>query len=147
MEWTEALTEIINRTGHERYRALCADDHPDREAWRARMLEMATGEPAPPVDYPSRWQMARNLAGAVGRAVSAVAHGETVTVPAEVHEERLAICRGCEQFDPGPARCRICGCYTNVKLWGAQESCPLPEPKWHRWEAKSDGDDAGGVRG
>jgi hypothetical protein len=41
MSWEADLELVINRTKHERYRQLCADDHPDHEIWRARMIEKA----------------------------------------------------------------------------------------------------------
>ena len=48
MTWQEALEIVMVRTGHEPYRRLTADDHPDREIWRARMIAKARGAPPPP---------------------------------------------------------------------------------------------------
>jgi hypothetical protein len=48
-DWREHLEIVIDRSrnggrfGHERYRELTADTHPDHEAWRRRITEMATG--------------------------------------------------------------------------------------------------------
>jgi hypothetical protein len=134
MDWKEALEVVVSRTKHEPFRRGCADDNPDKEKWRARMIEMATGGSPAPAAYPSALAMAGSAAAALGRAASAVVHGEAVLVPAEEFDRRLAICRGCEQFDPGPARCRICGCWTNQKLGLATEQCPLEPPRWGRWE-------------
>lgn len=53
MDWREALDVVVGRTGHGRFRSLCADDHPDRMIWRSRMIERATGEAAPIVDAAS----------------------------------------------------------------------------------------------
>jgi hypothetical protein len=44
MDWTEALEMMVARTHHERYRMLCADSHPDHEAYRVLMIRLATGE-------------------------------------------------------------------------------------------------------
>jgi hypothetical protein len=58
VDWTEALEIVIERSrggqryGHERFRALCAEGHPDREIWRARMVETATGTPPLPSPEP-----------------------------------------------------------------------------------------------
>jgi hypothetical protein len=84
--------------------------------------------------YPSLAEQAGNLLAAAGRIVAAAVQGEAIMVPAAVLEERKSICAGCEQFDPGPGRCRLCGCYTSRKLTLATESCPLDPPKWNRWE-------------
>jgi hypothetical protein len=46
MEWVEALERRVARTGNERYRLLCADDHPDHEAWRANIVASESGIPA-----------------------------------------------------------------------------------------------------
>jgi hypothetical protein len=55
--WPAALDLVVSRTGHERYRVLCAEDYRDhlgrpdpttRDAYRALMVTLATGEPAPP---------------------------------------------------------------------------------------------------
>jgi hypothetical protein len=45
MDWPEALELVILRTGHERYRDLCADEHPDHEEWRRKIIARATGRP------------------------------------------------------------------------------------------------------
>jgi hypothetical protein len=50
MNWTESLDIVVSRTGHERYRELCADANPDvgqRDAYRALMIRQATDEPEP----------------------------------------------------------------------------------------------------
>jgi hypothetical protein len=45
MTWEEALDLIVARTGHHRYRDLCADTWPDHAAYRALVIRLATGEP------------------------------------------------------------------------------------------------------
>jgi hypothetical protein len=55
MRWTEALDIIIARTGHERYRDLCADDNPDvvqRDAYRGLVVRLALGLPLEPTAAP-----------------------------------------------------------------------------------------------
>ena len=44
-------------------------------------------------------------------------------VSTEVQERRLATCATCEHHTG--LRCRICGCFTNVKSRLAHESCPI----------------------
>ena len=55
MTLDDALTIVIARTGHERYRWLTSDANPDatqRDGYRASILRQA-GAPAPPVPAPS----------------------------------------------------------------------------------------------
>lgn len=129
-----ALAEAIRRTGIERYRYLCLE-HPSEEV-RVQYRELVrsiAGRPAS--DYPSLFAQAGNLAGAVGRVISAVVHGEPVKVSEEVYAERLAICLPCE-FNgarPDGVRCTKCGCPgKNLvglgKLQLATERCPIG--KW-----------------
>lgn len=139
MDWTEALEQVVARTGHRRYNELCDESQPGHLEWRRRMVERATGEAPTPAAYPSLFAMARNAIGAVGRVVKAAAKGESIRVPAEVLERRRAICGSCEQFDAPAGRCRLCGCYTATKLTLAQERCPLDAPRWDRWEKPADG--------
>lgn len=136
MDWQRALDEVVARTGHERFRALCADSNPDaaqRAAYRDTVLRMAGGAPAAdpeanPTAYPSWGEQAANFAGAVGRAAAAAVRGEDVLVPDAEYEERLATCRACEFFDAGAGRCRACGCITVAKARLATERCP--KRKW-----------------
>ncbi|MHB1559309.1 MAG: hypothetical protein ACYC61_17805 [Isosphaeraceae bacterium] len=138
MDWTEALEITVARTGHERYRVLCAEDHPDHEMHRRRMVERATGEaptPAPaPATFPSLFRQGANLAGAVGRVVVAAAQGRPLAVPAEIHAARRAICLSCEHNTArsvGAVTCGRCGC-GGAKLQLATEACPVG--KWTRYE-------------
>ncbi len=63
---------------------------------------------------------AKAAAGFVGSG------GQTVSVA--VRQERLQVCRGCE-YHTG-LRCRVCGCFTTVKVRLPHEACPLG--KWPR---------------
>jgi hypothetical protein len=47
MTWQEALDAIVVSTGHERFRVLCAAENPDtpqRDGYRALVLQQVTGE-------------------------------------------------------------------------------------------------------
>jgi tetratricopeptide (TPR) repeat protein len=48
------------------------------------------------------------------------------TVPRSAYEKRLAICETCEHFTG--VRCRVCGCFANVKASMFYEECPIG--KW-----------------
>jgi hypothetical protein len=131
VDWTEALDLVVARTGHVRYRELCADEHPEHEIHRRRVIEKATGMPPTPEGYPSLFAQTRNLAGAVGRVISAVVQGQAVKVEPSVYYERLAICRSCEHNGEAPLgfRCKLCGC-RGLKLELAPEQCPDNPPRW-----------------
>ena len=58
------------------------------------------------------------------------------TVPLDVFNERVAICRSCEEFCPAwgssgqpVSVCKKCGC-TASKMLNPEQQCPLKPPKW-----------------
>ena len=65
------------------------------------------------------------------RAVANWAKRGFTTVTQLQHDDRLAICNGCEFWNPkarfGLGKCGKCGC-TALKLWLPAEKCPLQ--KW-----------------
>ncbi len=70
------------------------------------------------------------MAGNAARAAAGfVADGFRV-VSEEEQERRMAICRGCEHFDPEHGRCRLCGCVAALKTRIASQHCPDDPPKW-----------------
>lgn len=129
MTWEAALELVIERSrgagrfGHERYRSLCADGHPDHPIWRARMVEMATGRPPRPPRAPGPWRLAGNALAALWRVARALAARRPVRAPRRVVERRRAICGACPAWDAARGRCNRCGCRA-VKLELATESCP-----------------------
>jgi hypothetical protein len=127
MNWRDAL-EVVAARGLGRYRLLCSDDNPDpdqREGYRAIVVRMA-GEPAPesPPAYPSIVAMAANLAST---AAAFAASGFELADDAE-KARRLAICHACPDFDAGQGRCRLCGCFAEVKVRVGVAGCPAG--KW-----------------
>jgi hypothetical protein len=51
----------------------------------------------------------------------------SVTADSPMSERRLAICKGCDQWDG--SRCKQCGCFTGLKVRLPAEACPIG--KWH----------------
>lgn len=51
----------------------------------------------------------------------------SVTADSPMSKRRLAICKGCDQWDG--SRCRQCGCFTGLKVRLPAEACPIG--KWH----------------
>src|SRR6185312_12076737 len=91
---------------------------------RSAMPERLEPPAAAPPQYPPLAQQAVNLARSLWDWATS---GLKMATDAEV-SRRLAICEGCPQYDREPARCRLCGCYTQAKIRLRTERCP--EEKW-----------------
>ena len=76
---------------------------------------------------PSFFQMARNA----GASMVNHAMNSFQSVPANVKEERIKICEGCEHYNSESTRCDECGCFINIKAGWASEKCPID--KWDMW--------------
>ena len=87
-------------------------------------------QPDAKLKYPSLFQQAVNASKAVGSVVASAIRGESVTVPQEEQDRRLAICLSCDKYDPQQHRCRLCGCFANLKVRLAGQHCPDDPPKW-----------------
>jgi hypothetical protein len=77
---------------------------------------------------PSLTTQVKSLASAVKNlAMSGFAFA-----PGELYNERVAICKGCPQWDPSAflntGKCNLCGCSTQAKLRLPLEKCPID--KW-----------------
>jgi hypothetical protein len=79
--------------------------------------------------YPSVGEQGQNLAKFTFQVIKKALQNEALFVSSEVKQERLAICRGCDRFDPGQNRCKECGCFLDQKASYAIDSCPL-----HKWD-------------
>jgi hypothetical protein len=93
-----------------------------------RLICGSSDHPSPA--YPSMTTMIGSALGAAGRVISAIAHGESITVSAEEQSRRLEICHACDRYVPSADRCSVCGCRATWKARLKTEHCPLPEPKW-----------------
>ena len=82
------------------------------------------------IEYPSLFQQAVNLTHAAGSVIASAVRGVPLGVPQEEQDRRLAICHACDKFDPKQGRCRLCGCFANLKARIASEHCPDEPPKW-----------------
>lgn len=128
MTLSEAIEIVIGRTKHERYRWLCSEDNPDvvqRERYRFLVMQQASNGHH---DYPALRDQLGNAVSAMERVASAFTHGDQVMVDPAEQVRRLSICYRCEFFDGG--RCRLCGCFANLKTRLATEHCPHDPPKW-----------------
>jgi hypothetical protein len=73
---------------------------------------------------PSILQMSKNL------ATSTIKHLANGAAAASSDQQKLrsSICESCDFFDADSKRCNSCGCFVNIKVTWASESCP--EGKW-----------------
>jgi hypothetical protein len=46
--------------------------------------------------------------------------------------ERLEICKACEEYDSDTSRCKKCGCFMKAKTMWPSSKCPLD--KWSSFE-------------
>jgi len=88
---------------------------------------------SPPAAFPPLPQQARNVAGAIFRALQALSQGEPVLSPEATLRARLTICRGCissvpKEVDVEHRRCVACGCYLFAKAKLETETCP--DARW-----------------
>jgi hypothetical protein len=113
-------------------RRLCELIAAGREDYRIYVDEMTkagadASEPSPP----TLTERIASLVGAIGTHVAAGMPRATT----EQRAARLAICRGCENYDVG--WCKACGCYLRIKTSLATERCPLDPPLWDRLTSPS----------
>jgi len=81
---------------------------------------------APPATDPKVGPGLLRMALSATKAMAAFLGSGLKTTPVDVQEARLAVCRSCSHHTG--LRCRICGCFTNVKSRMAHERCPIG--KW-----------------
>ena len=104
------------REAMERVRA----DHLRQQAEDSTYWERDKAAQAAAQQTPAHGPM-HYIAGAAKAVVA------SVTADSPMSERRLAICKGCDQWDG--SRCRQCGCFTGLKVRLPDEACPIG--KWH----------------
>jgi hypothetical protein len=119
----------VLKTGHTRF---CQLIDPANPSYRPKAVDsvismtMENYKPDSPKVLPTLTQQAKNLTRSISRYIKS---GGGV-VSQEVKQKRLAICRGCEFYEPEEQRCLECGCYLQIKASLPSETCPLEIPKW-----------------
>lgn len=149
MNWSEAIEIEISRRGHQRWRVLCDESHPDHEIHRKRIVEMATGEISsspstpmvarvvatppnpcggcgspPPSIANVQPSLAQQAATAAQAATRWAANGFRVASD-ETQASRRSACNSCEHRDAARDRCNICKCFLVLKLKLPKERCPI----------------------
>jgi hypothetical protein len=67
---------------------------------------------------------------AVFRTLKFLKEGRPVFAPAEVQDERYALCRDCRWYLNG--QCTVCTCFVSMKVVLSAESCPQKPPRWKK---------------
>jgi hypothetical protein len=75
----------------------------------------------------------------LAKSKSAALLPEDWQVPESVAEERLNICKGCENLYTLTNQCRLCGCFVRAKVHLARTKCPIN--KWERYGRYKDSPD------
>lgn len=76
-------------------------------------------------NFPSNYQMAKNLLGSAKDIIAGAIHGEGILVQEAIFNERMDICATCPKFVHESARCMECGCFMNKKAMFKKTECPL----------------------
>ena len=79
-------------------------------------------------NYPSLFQQGKNLAEFSFELVKHALTSGALQVSDEVQQQRMEICRSCEEYDESQVRCMKCGCFLEPKTRFALDSCP--SGKW-----------------
>ena len=82
------------------------DDAQKNHAAHRLSLPDATDFKPDPLEYPTLFQQAMNLAVAVGAVVAGAILGEPISVDQEEQDRRLAICHACEFWDAAAGAAR-----------------------------------------
>lgn len=76
-------------------------------------------------EYPSFLQQGQNL---INSAKEILTSNQPLLVSDEIKEQRMNICRACDEYDASQVRCKKCGCFLLIKTTFSVDSCPLQ--KW-----------------
>jgi hypothetical protein len=77
-------------------------------------------------EFPSKFQMAKNLTSEMLASSQNAIMGKPVLVSQKIASDRFSICLSCENLHE--ERCKLCGCFMEKKTKLALATCP--ESKW-----------------
>jgi|SRR5690606_36547048 len=110
----------------------CFPKNPSLDNYTFEIISLVDGKP----QKPSFVEQVINY----GHALVDYAKDGFQDVSDEIYQERLSICKSCEFYDKEQNKCSQCGCTMagesgfKSKLRMANQSCPLPEPRWTKIE-------------
>lgn len=82
----------------------------------------------PRMEYPSYWQMIKSLFRTGKNVIVQGIQDRKVFATDKLQQQRLDICRDCENWVPNSNRCTKCGCGMNDKVKFIASDCPIG--KW-----------------
>ena len=77
---------------------------------------------------PSKSEMAKNVTKSLAKAVKSLVSGDGISAIQEEREKRMKACLSCPWYMKESKRCAKCGCVVPMKIYLADESCPIG--KW-----------------
>tara|TARA_R100000742_G_C4270986_1_gene89787 strand:- start:23 stop:379 length:357 start_codon:yes stop_codon:yes gene_type:complete len=80
------------------------------------------------LELPSKSEMAKNVAKSLVKTIKSVASGDGVSTDDENRSKRLKACLSCSWYIKERQRCAKCGCVVPLKVYLANETCPIG--KW-----------------
>lgn len=115
--WKETpIRELLDRDGIYTEDDLIKDQPQETPADPMRMA------------YPSYWQMAKSLFKTGKNVIVQGIQNRKIFAPEKLQEQRLDICRGCENWVPNANKCTKCGCGMTDKVKFIASDCPIG--KW-----------------
>lgn len=73
------------------------------------------------------WRRVRSLSKMLVDLARGLFRKKKVFADAEVFKERIAICEGCDRFDPKLRQCTVCGCFMDAKARFYAATCYIVE--------------------
>jgi hypothetical protein len=70
--------------------------------------------------------LSENITDSIGE----ISKGRSAFVPKETVDNRLRICRSCDEFNSSTTQCKRCGCFMSAKTRLKHSSCPIG--KWSK---------------
>lgn len=78
-----------------------------------------------PNEYPDFWTQMQNFQKFLKDVGQVPPAGNSVLVSEEKRLKRQELCNECSQFNSESKRCRMCGCFMEVKWRFTKSECPM----------------------
>lgn len=78
-----------------------------------------------PNEYPDFWTQMQNFQKFLKDVGQVPSNGNSVLVSEEKRLKRQELCNECSQFNKDSKRCRMCGCFMEVKWRFTKSECPM----------------------
>tara|TARA_Y100000361_G_scaffold154197_1_gene178714 strand:+ start:833 stop:1189 length:357 start_codon:yes stop_codon:yes gene_type:complete len=108
------------------YNEELGEDSSSTKSRHRKILKKEVEDKSP--ELPSKREMAANLGKSLLRTAKAALAGDSISAADEVREKRSQLCLSCPWYMKESKRCAKCGCVVPMKIYLAEESCPIG--KW-----------------